>query len=86
MVRGTTHIGALGCFTQVLAKEGMVGVAFAASLPLMAYHGASEAIQMPGERGQQCHAQRMIEGIPLSTAVVKELSACARPEGLALPW
>jgi LDH2 family malate/lactate/ureidoglycolate dehydrogenase len=41
---------------------------------------------MPGERGQQCHAQRMIEGIPLSAAVVKELSACARPEGLALPW
>ena len=234
MVRGTTHTGALGCFTQALAKQGMVGVAFAASLPLMAYHGASaagvstaplsiavpgpddepiildmasgamsmgqlrlakqnqtplpaglaldaqgqpttdpqqatipmpmagpkgsglalmfelmcslvvgnpiiadyfsdkpsarkhrqnawllavdigrfssvvdfqhevartvatlrglspsdagEAIRMPGERGQQCHAQRMIEGIPLSAAVVKELSACARPEGMALPW
>ena len=41
MVRGTTHTGALGCFTQALAKEGMVGVAFAASLPLMAYHGAT---------------------------------------------
>jgi LDH2 family malate/lactate/ureidoglycolate dehydrogenase len=47
---------------------------------------AGEAIRMPGERGQQCHAQRMIEGIPLSAAVVKELSACARPEGMALPW
>jgi hypothetical protein len=28
----------------------------------------------------------MIEGIPLSAAVIKELSACARPEGMALPW
>ena len=45
MVRGTTHTGALGCFTQALAKQGMVGVALAASLPLMAYHGASAAGQ-----------------------------------------
>jgi LDH2 family malate/lactate/ureidoglycolate dehydrogenase len=41
---------------------------------------------MPGERGQHCHAQRMAEGIPLSAAVVKELSACPRPAGMALPW
>ena len=234
MVRGTTHTGALGCFTQALAQQGMVGVALAASLPLMAYHGAgaagvstaplsiavpgpddepiildmasgamsmgqlrlakqnqtplpaglaldangqpttdpqqasipmpmagpkgsglalmfelmcslvvgnpiianyfsdkpaarkhrqnawllavdigrfssvvdyqqevartvatlrglapsdpSEAIRMPGERGQHCHVQRAMEGIPLSAAVIKELSACPRPEGMPLPW
>ncbi len=43
MVRDTTHTGALGYFTQQMARQGMVGVAFAASLPLMAYHGASAA-------------------------------------------
>ena len=43
MVRGTTHTGALGCFTQALARQGMVGVALAASIPLMAYHGAKAA-------------------------------------------
>jgi len=43
MVRGTTHTGALGYFTQQMASQGMLGVALAASLPLMAYHGASAA-------------------------------------------
>jgi LDH2 family malate/lactate/ureidoglycolate dehydrogenase len=43
MVRATTHTGALGYFTQRIARQGMLGVAFAASLPLMAYHGASAA-------------------------------------------
>ena len=47
---------------------------------------ASEPIRMPGERGQRCHAQRMAEGIPLSAAVINELSACPRPDGMALPW
>lgn len=43
MVRATTHTGALGCFTQALARRGMVGIGLAASVPLMAYHGAKAA-------------------------------------------
>ena len=234
MVRGTTHTGALGCYTQALARQGMVGIALAASIPLMAYHGAKaagvstaplsiavpgaadeplildmasgamsmgqlraakqsgtplpaglalseqgepttdpqqasivlpmagpkgsglalmfellcslvvgnpiiadflsdkpggrkhrqnawllaidisrfgdmahyqqevartvaalaglpasapgEPVRMPGDRGLQCQAERLRDGIPLPAALCKELAACARPEGLALPW
>ena len=39
-VRATTHTAALGYYTLVAAREGMAGLAFAASTPLMAYHGA----------------------------------------------
>ena len=40
LVRATTHTAALGHYTLIAAREGMAGLAFAASTPLMAYHGA----------------------------------------------
>ena len=40
LVRATTHTAALGYYTLIAAREGMAGLAFAASTPLMAYHGA----------------------------------------------
>jgi LDH2 family malate/lactate/ureidoglycolate dehydrogenase len=43
LVRGTTHTAALGYYTLMAAREGMVGIAVAASTPLMAYHGARAA-------------------------------------------
>ena len=43
LARNTTHTAALGYYTQRLAREGVVGIAFAASSPNMAYHGARAA-------------------------------------------
>ena len=43
LLKSTTHTGALGYFTSHIAKQGMVGLAMAASGPLMAYHGAAES-------------------------------------------
>jgi ureidoglycolate dehydrogenase (NAD+) len=43
LVRGTTHTGAMGFYTERIARRGMTALALAASLPLMAYHGARAA-------------------------------------------
>jgi LDH2 family malate/lactate/ureidoglycolate dehydrogenase len=56
LVAHTTHTGALGCYTQALARQGFAGIAFAATIPWMVYHGAAAAaagtnpisIAMPG--------------------------------------
>jgi ureidoglycolate dehydrogenase (NAD+) len=56
LVRATTHTAALGYYTLIAAREGLAGIALAASTPLMAYHGARAAgvsttpisIAMPG--------------------------------------
>lgn len=42
-VVNATHAGALGYFTQRLARQGMAGLAIAASRPTMAYHGSRAA-------------------------------------------
>ena len=59
LVRGTTHTAALGYYTHAAAAAGMAAIAFSASSPLMAYHGARTAgvstaplaIAVPGESG-----------------------------------
>jgi ureidoglycolate dehydrogenase (NAD+) len=43
LVRGTTHTAALGYYTLAAAHEGMAAIAFSASSPNMAYHGARAA-------------------------------------------
>ena len=43
LVSDTTHTGALGYFTERIARAGMIGIAGAASGPHMAYFGAAEA-------------------------------------------
>ena len=43
LVKATTHTGALGYYTQHAAREGFAAIAFAASIPLMAYHGSRTA-------------------------------------------
>ena len=57
LVRGTTHTAALGYYTHTVAEAGMAAIAFSASSPIMAYHGARAAgvstaplaIAVPGE-------------------------------------
>ena len=59
LARGTTHTAALGYYTSSAAREGMAAIAFAGSVPMMAYHGARAAgvstspisIAVPGDRG-----------------------------------
>ncbi len=43
LVRATTHTAALGYYTLTVAREGMAGIAFAASWPNVAYHGTRAA-------------------------------------------
>ncbi|HMH18959.1 MAG TPA: Ldh family oxidoreductase [Burkholderiales bacterium] len=43
LVRATTHTAALGYYTLAVAREGMAGIAFAASWPNVAYHGTRAA-------------------------------------------
>ena len=40
LARGTTHTAALGYYTSAAARDGMAAMAFAGSVPMMAYHGA----------------------------------------------
>ena len=69
-VRHTTHTAAAGYYTQLAAQQKMVGMAFSASGPIMAYHGARVAgvstnpvaIAVPGERGR-------IVSLDMATAV-----------------
>jgi ureidoglycolate dehydrogenase (NAD+) len=59
LVRATTHTAALGYYTHRAAEAGMAAIAFSASGPNMAYHGARAAgvstaplaLAVPGERG-----------------------------------
>jgi len=43
LARRTTHTAALGYYTSAAARGGMAAIAFAASVPMMAYHGARAA-------------------------------------------
>jgi hypothetical protein len=43
-VRRLTHAGAMGQFVQTAAEQGCMALLFAAGPPLMAYHGAANAI------------------------------------------
>jgi LDH2 family malate/lactate/ureidoglycolate dehydrogenase len=43
MVRGTTHTGSIGLYTERIARRGMTAIAVCASIPNMAYHGARAA-------------------------------------------
>lgn len=59
LVRATTHTGALGYYTHMVAERGMAAIAFSSSSANMAYHGARAAgvstaplaLAVPGERG-----------------------------------
>lgn len=42
-VRGTVHTGAIGYYTSLALKSGMVGIGIVAGIPNMGYHGAKGA-------------------------------------------
>ena len=93
MVRGTTHTAALGFYTQHLARQGLAGVAIAASAPLMAYHGARAAgvstaplsLAVPG--GPDRHAEPVL--FDMATGIVsngKLMQAKRLNEALQPGW
>lgn len=92
MVRATTHTGALGCFTQALARQGMVGVALAASLPLMAYHGARAAgvstaplsIAVPGPDDEPLILDMASGALSMGQLRAAKQNNTPLPQGLAL--
>lgn len=43
ILRNTTHTGALGYYTHAIATRGLVGLAVAASGPMMGYHGSARS-------------------------------------------
>jgi ureidoglycolate dehydrogenase (NAD+) len=43
LIRETTHTGAIGRYAQWMAERGCAAIVMAASIPLMAYHGARVA-------------------------------------------
>ena len=59
LVRATTHTAALGYYTHRAVQAGMAAIAFSASSPIMAYHGARAAgvstaplaMAVPGDGG-----------------------------------
>jgi ureidoglycolate dehydrogenase (NAD+) len=75
----------IGRFSSVVDYQQEVARTVA-TLRGLAPSDPTEAIRMPGERGQHCHVQRAMQGIPLSNVLIKELSECPRPEGMPLPW
>jgi ureidoglycolate dehydrogenase (NAD+) len=87
LVAHTTHTGALGCYTQALARQGFAAVAFTASIPWMVYHGAAAAasgtnplsIAMPGAGGDPIVLDMTTAATSLGQLVQ------ARKEGRTLP-
>lgn len=91
LLRGTTHTGALGCHTTRIAQAGMVGLAGAASGPMMAYHQAAAAgvstaplsIAAPGGRPDAPIVFDMASGI---VSMGRLLQARAAGEALPAGW
>jgi ureidoglycolate dehydrogenase (NAD+) len=92
LVRATTHTAALGYYTLIAAREGMAGLAFAASTPLMAYHGARVpgvsttpiSIALPGDDGDPLLLDMSTSLIAMGRLNLARRSGEALPEGVAL--
>ena len=91
LVRATTHTAALGYYAQSAARDGFAAIAFAASVPLMAYHGARAAglgtaplaIAVPGE--DEPFALDMASSmISMGSLMQARAAGAAIPEGAAL--
>jgi ureidoglycolate dehydrogenase (NAD+) len=91
-VRATTHTAALGYYTLIAAREGLAGLAFASSTPLMAYHGARAAgvsttpisIALPGGEHDPLLLDMSTSQIAMGKLVQARRSGEALPEGAAL--
>jgi ureidoglycolate dehydrogenase (NAD+) len=91
-VRATTHTAALGYYTLIAAREGMAGLAFAASTPLMAYHGARVAgvsttpisIALPGGEDAPLVLDMSSAVIPMGKLVQARRTGDPLPDGAVL--
>lgn len=91
LIRRTTHTGALGCHTARVAQAGLVGIAGAASGPMMAYHQAAAAgvstaplsIAAPGARPGAPIVFDMASGV---VSMGRLLQARAAGEPLPTGW
>jgi LDH2 family malate/lactate/ureidoglycolate dehydrogenase len=92
LVRATTHTAALGYYTLIAAREGLAGIALAASTPLMAYHGARAAgvsttpisIAMPGGADGPLLLDMSTGVIAMGKLVQARRTGEPLPEGAAL--
>ncbi len=92
LVRATTHTGALGYYTQQLAQQGMIGIAYSASIPMMAYHGTRVAgvstaplsIAVPGELNEPIVLDMASSIVSLGQLKQAKLRNQVLAEGLAL--
>ncbi|OGA03156.1 MAG: hypothetical protein A3I00_01970 [Betaproteobacteria bacterium RIFCSPLOWO2_02_FULL_64_12] len=92
LVRGTTHTAALGYYTLAAAREGMAALAFSASWPNMAYHGARAAgvstnpvsIAVPGGRAGPVLLDMATGIVSFGRLMQARRTGQALPEGSAL--
>ena len=91
LLRATTHTGAVGFHTERIARAGMLGVAAAASVPLMAYHGAGRAalgtapLSIAAPRGHG-HPPIVFDMASAVVAMGKLRQATARGEPIPADW
>jgi LDH2 family malate/lactate/ureidoglycolate dehydrogenase len=92
LVRGTTHTGSLGYYTERVARRGMTALALAASKPNMAYYGARAAgvstapisIAVPGADGNPIILDMATGIVPLGKLMQAKRMKEALAPGLAL--
>lgn len=91
LLRATTHTGAVGFHTERIARAGMLGVSAAASVPLMAYHGAGQAalgtapLSIAAPRGDG-HAPIVFDMASAVVAMGKLRQAKAKGEPIPADW
>lgn len=92
LVRGTTHTAALGHYTLTAARAGLAAIAFAASTPLMAYHGARAAgvsttpisIAVPGGAGGPLLLDMSTSVVAMGKLLQASKTGERLPEGAAI--
>lgn len=90
-VRRTVHTGAIGYYTSLIAGQGLVGIAFVAGMPNMAYTGVKGAavatsplsIAVPAERRPPVLLDMATAGIALGKIAQYRAACRPLPEGTA---
>lgn len=91
-VKGTVHTGAIGYYTELAAKQGMIGLGIVAGIPNMAYHGAKGAavatsplaISVPGAKHGTLLLDMATATIALGKINQHKIKGIPLPEGAAL--
>ena len=91
-VRGTVHTGAIGCYAELAARRGMIGVGIVAGVPNMGYHGARGAgvvtsplaIAVPSRQHGMLLLDMATATIALGKIAQHKIKGLPLPEGAAL--